>query len=77
MSRPAGREAAQIMVASFAHKTEEESIELNFSGVKAIGLSWLHEIGLGLQSNFKNRIGMLDCGNASVIESLKFVDLAQ
>ena len=75
MSRPAGREAAQIMITSFAPQTADEVIELDFSGVKATGPSWLHEVVMGLRNQFKNKIVVLDCGNASVIESLKFVDL--
>ena len=75
MSRPAGREAAQIMVSSFAPPNESETIELDFAGVKAIGPSWLHEVVGGIRAAFKNKIIVHDCGNASVKESLKFVDL--
>jgi len=75
MSRPAGREAAQIIVTNFAPSNDAELIELNFSKVKAVGPSWLHEVVLALRHNFKNKIVVNDCGNASVIESLKFVDL--
>jgi hypothetical protein len=76
MSRPAGREAAQIMCASYAPTVVDEVIELDFAGVKATGPSWLHEVVLGLRNAFKNKIVVLDCGNASVLESLKFVDVA-
>lgn len=75
MSRPAGREAVQIMCASFAPSNENEVIELDFNGVKATGPSWIHEVVLGLRSQFKNPIVVLDCGNSSVLESMKFIDL--
>ncbi|MBC7396959.1 MAG: DUF4325 domain-containing protein [Bdellovibrionales bacterium] len=76
MSRPAGHEGAQIMCASFAPGNESEIIELDFAGVKASGPSWIHEVVLGLRTQFKNKIVVLDCGNSSVIESLKFLDLS-
>ncbi len=75
MSRPSGSEAAKMMCASYIPETESETIELDFDGVFAVGPSWLHEVVLGLRSKFKNKIVVLDCGNNSVIESLKFVDI--
>jgi STAS-like domain of unknown function (DUF4325) len=74
MSRPAGREAALIMCTQFVPKSPEEIIELDFKDVKSVGPSWLHEIMLGLKTTFPNKIVVIDCGNASVIESMKFVD---
>ena len=75
MSRPAGHESAQIIITSFVPTQDSEMIELDFAGVKAIGPSWLHEVVNGIRSKFKNKIVVLDCGNASVVESLKFVNL--
>ena len=76
MSRPSGHEAAQIMTGSYAPANESETIELDFEGVFATGPSWLHEVVIGLQSVFpKNKIVVLDRGNNSVLESLKFIDL--
>lgn len=76
MSRPAGREAAQIITSNFVPTKDSETIELDFAGVKAVGPSWLHEVVIGIRAAFKNQIIVLDRGNASVIESLKFVDLS-
>jgi len=76
MSRPAGSEAAKVMCISYAPTSESELIELDFDGVFATGPSWLHEVVLGLRSKFKNKIVVLDCGNSSVLESLKFIDLS-
>jgi hypothetical protein len=75
MSRPAGHEAAQIIVENFRPASHDEVIELDFLNVKAIGPSWLHEVVKGLRGRYPNQIQVLDQGNASVIESLKFVDL--
>jgi hypothetical protein len=73
MSRPAGKDAAQILCNQFAPRSESESIELDFAGVKSVGPSWLHEVMLALRAAFpRNKIIVLDRGNASVIESLKF-----
>ena len=74
ISRPAGREAAQIICNQFSPTSEAEAIELDFNRVKSVGPSWLHEVMLSLKTAFpRNEILVLDAGNASVIESLKFV----
>ena len=75
MSRPSGHEAALIICSQFLSENSDETIELDFTGVKATGPSWIHEVVLGIRRKSNNKITVIDAGNASVIESLKFVDL--
>ncbi|MBI2519530.1 MAG: STAS-like domain-containing protein [Bdellovibrio sp.] len=74
-SRPAGREAAMSIKAYFKPKSNEK-IELDFSGVLAVGPSWMDEVLSTLREEYgEDRVTCLPSKNASVLESLKIIDL--
>ncbi len=74
ISRPAGREAAAILLSSLTLSDANELIELDFTGVRSMGPSWLHEVITLLRERYGDRIKCLPSDNASVIASLKFID---
>lgn len=72
-SRPAGREAGLAMRAYFKPEPNDR-IELDFTGVLAMGPSWLDEVLTILQEEYgKERVICLPSDNASVRESLKAI----
>lgn len=73
ISRPAGREAflAACAYLFLPPPPSEESIELDFEGVKVVAPSWLDEFLTGLREKFPNPVRVLESQNQSVIESLK------
>ena len=73
ISRPAVKEAASIILSSFKPATEQELIELDFTGVDVIAPSWLDEVISTLDDVYKGRIKCLDSGNATLRESLKVI----
>lgn len=74
-SRPAGREAALTIRAYFKPKPGEK-IKLDFTGVISVGPSWLDEVMSFLSREYgKERLTILPTSNASVIESLKAIDV--
>lgn len=74
VSRPAGREHALIMRSSFRPSTEDESVELDFSGVQVVAPSWLDEVLFSLREEFGDRVRCLPSENVSLIESLKHLE---
>ena len=73
-SRPAGREAGLAIKAYLAPQPNEK-IELDFSGVIAVGPSWLDEVLTILRQEYGHeRVTCLPTENTSVIESLKVID---
>ena len=73
-SRPSGREAGLSMKAYFKPKAGDR-LELDFSGVLAIGPSWLDEVLTILRSAYgTKRVICLPSKNRSVIESLKVIE---
>ena len=75
-SRPAGREAGLTIKAYFKPKRGER-LELDFSGVLAMGPSWLDEVLTLLRHEYgKERVVCLPSDNASVVESLKVIEKA-
>jgi len=72
-SRPAGRDAGLAIKAYFKPEPDE-SIELDFSGVLAVGPSWLDEVLTILRAEYGSRVTCLSSGNSSVIESLKIIE---
>jgi hypothetical protein len=73
-SRPSGREAGMAIKAYFKPKPRER-IELDFTGVLAVGPSWLDEVLTLLRKDYgKKRVICLPSKNASVIESLKVIE---
>jgi hypothetical protein len=74
ISRPAGKEAASIMLSSFKPATPDEDIELDFSGVEVIAPSWLHEVLSALRAEYGQRVKCLPYQNQSLIQSIKIID---
>ena len=73
-SRPAGHEAGLTMKAYFKLDPNDR-IELDFTGVLAMGPSWLDEVLTILWSEYgKERVICLPSDNASVSESLKVIE---
>ena len=73
-SRPAGHEAGLVLKAYFKPKLKDR-LELDFSGVLAVGPSWLDEVLAVLREEYgKKRVICLPSDNASVIESLKIIE---
>lgn len=73
-SRPAGKEAASAMRAYFKPKAHEK-LELDFTGVLAVGPSWLDEVLTTLRNEYgKDRVICLPSDNLSVSESLRVID---
>ena len=56
VSRPAGREHALIMRSSFRPATEEEPVELDFTGVRVVAPSLLDEVLTSLREEYGNRV---------------------
>lgn len=73
ISRPAGREAALVMLESFKPTTPSEPIELDFADVLSVGPSWLDEVLTGLKHEYGNRVVVLPTSNPSVIASLRTI----
>jgi hypothetical protein len=74
VSRPAGHEAFLAASAYILTPPPNDSIELDFEGVKVLAPSWADEFLSGLKKNFKNPIKILPTNNSSVIESLKILE---
>jgi len=73
-SRPAGREAGLTIKAYFKPEPGDR-IELDFSGILAIGPSWLDEVLTILHGEYgKDRVVCIPSENASVVESLKIIE---
>ena len=63
ISRPAGKEAASIMLSSFIPPTDSEMIELNFSGVEVVAPSWLDEVLTLLRDRYGKRVVCMQSEN--------------
>ena len=74
ISRPAGREHALIMRASFRPATQEEPVELDFAGVRVVAPSWLDEVLTLLREEYGNRVRCAPSSNASLVQSLKTLE---
>lgn len=73
-SRPAGRDAGLAIKAYFQPKPGE-SLELDFSGVLAMGPSWLDEVLSVLTEAYgPERVICLPSDNASVRQSLEIIE---
>lgn len=73
VSRPAGREAALVMLSAFKPQTTTEPIELDFTDVLSVAPSWLDEVLTGLKQEYGERVIVLPTQNASVIASLQTI----
>ena len=74
VSRPAGKEAASVMLSSFRTPTDTEMIELDFSGVEVIAPSWLDEVLTLLRDQYGKRVVCRQSENLSLQESLKIIN---
>jgi hypothetical protein len=74
VSRPAGKEAASIILSSFIPPTSSELIELDFSGVDVVAPSWLDEVLTLLRDQYGKRVVCLKSENLSLRESLKIIE---
>jgi hypothetical protein len=73
-SRPAGHEAG-LAIKAYFKPASGDRLELDFSGVLAMGPSWLDEVLTVLRSEYgKKRVICLPSKNASVAESLKIIE---
>ena len=73
ISRPAGREAYLAMVAyTTKDASEDELIEIDFSGVKVIAPSWADEVITPLSKKFNNT-KLLNTENVTVQATLKIL----
>ena len=73
-SRPAGREAG-LQIKAYSKPEPGDRLELDFSGILAIGPSWLDEVLTILREAYgKERVICLPSENASVRESLKIIE---
>lgn len=74
LSRPAGKEAFLGAKAYlFNDISQNESIILDFSGIKVLTPSWVDEFISGINSSYKNRIEYANTANPSVESSLRTV----
>ena len=75
ISRPAGKEAASIILSSFIPQADVEPIELDFSGVEVIAPSWLEEVLNSLKDVYGDRVVCRAYDNLSLKESLKIIQM--
>ena len=73
-SRPAGREAGLAIKAYFKPRPGDK-LELDFSGVLAMGPSWLDEVLTVLKDEYgEERVICLPSDNPSVTESVRIIE---
>lgn len=70
ISRPAGREAYLAAQAYSLPQDSEESIDIDFSGVKVVAPSWLDEFLTPLQEKFGDKVKVGTSTNPTVLASL-------
>ena len=74
ISRPAGREAWLAMTAYILPKIKkDETIEVDFAGVKVLTPSWADEVVTKLKNKF-DKVILLNTDNSSVKASLKIIE---
>ena len=72
-SRPAGHEAG-LAIKAYFKPPPGERLELDFSGVLAMGPSWLDEVLTVLEEEYgSEKVVCLPSDNASVLESVKII----
>jgi len=71
-SRPAGKEAFAAIRPTLDLTTD--IVEIDFSGIIALGPSWADEFFTALKNMYKDRIKYLPADNQSVIETLKILE---
>lgn len=75
VSRPAGKEAYLAFSPTLREVDSNEQIEVDFTGVEVLTPSWADEFLSPLFGTFKNRVKLINTTNASVVESLKILNL--
>jgi len=75
ISRPDGREAFGAFQSTFRGIKPNEQLEIDFAGVNAFSVGWADEFLTPLFVEYPNRIVLLNTHNASVQETLKFLEL--
>ena len=74
MSRPTGREAFLLAKAYiFKELKKDETIILDFNGVKVLAPSWADEFVTGIKREYKNNLQFINTENPSVTASLNTV----
>jgi hypothetical protein len=73
ISRPAGKEAASVILSSFKPQSDNELIELDFTDVEVIAPSWLEEVLNSLEDVYGDRVLCRESKNSSLNESLKVI----
>jgi len=74
MSRPAGKEAF-LMAKAYVFKeiNKNDTIILDFDGIKVLAPSWADEFISGIKSEYSNTVQYTNTDNPSVKASLKTV----
>jgi hypothetical protein len=74
MSRPAGREAF-LMAKAYVFKElkADETIILDFDGIKVLAPSWADEFVSGTKTEYTNAVQCINTENPSVKASLKTI----
>lgn len=73
-SRQSGKEALSAFGPSLNMLAKDEEVILDFEGVEAFSPSWGDEFLTPLISQYKNNVILKNTGNASVRETLKFLE---
>ena len=74
MSRPAGREAFLMAKAYVFKKLKpDETITLDFDGIKVLAPSWADEFVTGIKKDYANIVQCINTENPSVKASLKII----
>jgi hypothetical protein len=76
ISRPSGKEAYLVFQSYMKPKNVYVNREIDFSGIKVLAPSWADEFLSSLKCDYGDRVKLLHSENASVIESLKVIDLS-
>lgn len=75
VSRPAGREAYMAFQPRLQELKDDEEIIVDFDNVMTLTPSWTDEFLTPLINKFKDRVKLVNTENASVVETLKILDI--
>lgn len=73
ISRPAGKEA-YLAAKAYTLPTSQETIQIDFEGVKVLSPSWGDEFITALKNDFPGKVEFLHTENASVKATLKILN---
>lgn len=74
ISRPAGKEAFQVIRSYLIQNSNDPIIEFSFEGVKVVGPSWLEEVVTLLKEHYPDKkINFQATRNQSVIKSIEII----